>query len=217
MAQVHRVKAARKIVGKCEKCLTDIGKGSPYKWMAVKLRGHNPSSRKIRCEGCEDWHEWEWNPSLPAQAKRIAHDTEETLRYHRIYSNEAGAEAIMREAASDVDILANTRQVSADRARRAFGDQNFRTRQFDGDATALRRWAQRFRSWHCSPLPEPELTDCSLCSAKGMDLDAGGDSSCFECQGAGRYIPEEPSEEQLDDWRIEVADDAMEVLEECPI
>lgn len=217
MAKIHRVKVAQKLAGRCDKCLNWINKGDPYKWIAIKLRGDNPSTRKVRCEGCDDWHEWEWNPSIPAQAKRIAHDTEETLRYHRIYETEAEAEAIMREAAHDIGILANTRQVSADRARYVFGNVNFRTKQFDDDAHVLRVWALQVGKWKCPPLPEPELQDCSFCSAKRMDLDAGGDANCAECQGAGRYVGEEPSQEQMDDWRLEVADDASEVLELCPI
>jgi hypothetical protein len=217
MARTNRVSAARKVAGKCEKCLNVIGKGDPYKWVAVKLRGDHPSEKRIRCEGCEDWHDWEWNPSIGAQAKRIIHDTEETLRYHRVYDDEAGAEAIMAEAASEIEILASTRGVSAERTRRVFGDKNHKTQQLSGDAEGLRAWAARVRNWRCPPLPEPEMTDCSLCSAKRMDLDAGGDADCFECQGAGRYKPETPGEEQLDEWRQEVADDAMGVLDTCPI
>lgn len=217
MAQIHKVKAARKLVGACEKCYRQISKGAPYKWIGIKPPGSQPGERRIRCQDCDDWHEWDYNPSLGAQCARVAHDTEYQLRNTRTYDTESGARAIMRDASEEVRIFANTRQVSADRTRYVFGEKNFRTQQFMKDAEALRRWAMQIRNWHCPPLPEPELTDCSLCSAKRMDLDMGGDAACAECQGAGRYVPDEPGEEQLEDWRQEVADSAIEVLERCPI
>ncbi len=123
----------------------------------------------------------------------------------------------MRDAAREIDIFANTRQVSADRARRVFGNANFRTIQFEDDAEALRRWSKQMRTWHCPPVPEPEEMDCELCSAKGMDTEFGGDANCQECGGAGRYKPDKPGEEQLQEWRHVVADDAAEILEDCPI
>lgn len=217
MAQINRVKAARKFAGFCEKCSNKIFKGAPYKWIGVKPPGSQPGARRIRCGDCEDWHEWDYNPSLGAQCRKVAHDTEFHLRYSRSYEDERGAELVMKDAAAEIGIFANTRQVSADRTRYVFGEKNFRTQQFNADAEALRRWARQIGNWRCPPLPDPELTDCSLCSAKRMDLDAGGDAACAECQGAGRYYPEKPGEEQLEDWRHEVADDARDVLEGCPL
>jgi hypothetical protein len=218
MAKTHFVRSARKAAGKCEKCFMWIAAGDPYKWISVRLRGQSePGQKRIRCEGCEDWHEWEWSPSLSAQCKRVIHDTEETLRWHRTYEDEHGALAIMGEAMQQARIFSNTRSVSADRARYVFGNSNFKTKQFDQEAAELMKWADRIGSWRCPPLPEPELTDCSLCSAKGMDTEAGGDSNCLECGGAGQYVPETPGDEQLDEWRHIVADSAMEVLDTCPI
>jgi hypothetical protein len=216
MAQTHLVKVARKFAGMCEKCFVPIDKGFSYKWISVKTPGPRSGERRIRCADCEDWHEWEYNPSIPAQCKRVGHDTEYHLRWSR-YESEAGAEAVMQDTAREVDVFANTREISADRARRVFGNKNFRTVKFEQDATALRRWAKRMRTWHCPPVPEPEEMDCELCSAKKMDTELGGDEGCQECGGDGRYTPDKPGEEQLQEWRHAVADDASEILEDCPL
>jgi hypothetical protein len=80
------------------------------------------------------------------------------------------------------------------------------------DAETMRRWVKDIRRWRCPKLPEPEVTDCELCKAKGMELAFGGDAACPQCFGAGRYIPETPSDEQLEQWRHEVADNAEPTL-----
>jgi hypothetical protein len=39
---------------------------------------------------------------------------------------------------------------------------------------------------------------------------------CSTCEGSGRIEPDEPTEEQLDEWRQEVQD-ACSIVDECPV
>ena len=39
---------------------------------------------------------------------------------------------------------------------------------------------------------------------------------CDECDGAGSVTPDDPTEEQLDEWRSEV-ESAVSVIDECPV
>lgn len=188
-----------------------------YKWISVRLMGvDTPGDKRIRCTDCPDWHQWEWNPSTASQCQRVAHDTEHHLRYGK-HETVSGAQAVMGDAAHEISNFATYRRLSSERTAWAFGKSNFTARRLKADSEALESWAKEIRNWPCPELPAPTLTDCSLCSAKRMDLDLGGDPACMECSGAGRYLPEEPGEEQLQEWRHMIADDASEVLEKCPL
>jgi hypothetical protein len=213
MAQTIFVKAARKFAGKCEVCFREIDKGSPYKWIGVKRPGAALTERRVRCGGCDDWHEWDYNPSIPAQCRRVAHDTEWVLS-HGSYTTPREAREIMSMAAQEVEIFANTREVSADRARRVFGPNNFKVKQFESDTKLLRMWARFIRDWKPPKLPDPELTECDMCDLRRSEIP---DSDCPTCHGAGEYVPEWPTSDQLDEWRSDLAESASETLEMYPL
>jgi hypothetical protein len=51
--------------------------------------------------------------------------------------------------------------------------------------------------------------------AKLEDTEATTES-CEQCDGSGRFEPDEPTEDQLDEWRSEV-ESAVSVVDECPV
>lgn len=217
MAKIHFVKAARKFVGKCEKCLRFIDRGESYKWISVKPPGYHEGKKLIRCADCEDWHEWDYNPSVGAQCKRIIHETENHLRWHKSITRESEAERVMRWAATDIRELSRQRSESARQTLFVFGKNNFAHKKLTSEAKALSWWADQCSKWRAPALPEPEPTKCTLCFVKGHDFAMTGDPACPECLGFGIYIPNEPNDEQLRFWRYECADSAMETLQLCPI
>ena len=40
---------------------------------------------------------------------------------------------------------------------------------------------------------------------------------CDECGGTGKVTPEDPTDEQMDEWRSEVEDAVNGVLDNCPV
>jgi hypothetical protein len=214
--QVHYVKSARKDAGKCEKCMKKIVRGVAYKWIAPKPRGAQEGQKRIRCVGCDDWHIWEYNPSMKAQCLRIAHDTENHLRYASSIRTPRHAERIMAMAAREFQEFARKRRDSAIRTVLIFGTRNFRARDFEAEAETLSAWSHLILRWRAPSLPKPEMTACPLCSAKHADPEMREYPNCPECAGDYWYIPDEPNDEQLMEWRAECAESASGVLE-CPL
>lgn len=57
---------------------------------------------------------------------------------------------------------------------------------------------------------DPE-EDCTQCEGSGET-----EVDCEDCDGTGQVTPEEPTDEQMDDWRDEVRE-AVTVIDDCPL
>jgi hypothetical protein len=60
---------------------------------------------------------------------------------------------------------------------------------------------------------------CGTCDAEGQvecEQCDGGHNECTECGGTGQVTPEEPTEEQLEEWRGEI-ESAVSIVDECPV
>lgn len=196
----------------------EIKPGTAYKHISPKSGPYGGTQRN-RHAAHPSWQVWDYSYSINAQAARISHDAMEQVS--DVESPE-DVEGILSEAAEAIRELAEQRRESAQNIEDGFGHATYQSEQLESDADELESWADEVEGTDVPDLPEPEEIDCDECGGTGEQevyVDGSDEPNvehCDECGGTGQVTPDDPTDEQMDEWRDEVQD-ALSVLDECPV
>ena len=202
---------------KCGKCGVEIAVGQPYKHMSPKS-GPYGGRTLVRCAVCPTWQYWEYSNSNAAQVARIQNDFEGELDGLGDFETVEDVQGVLENLANALRDFAAEKQDAADNIESGFGHETEQSSNLANFAEELESYADEVESTDLPDLPDPEETDCEACEGTGTSADQSGDdpAQCEECGGTGRVTPDEPTDEQMIDWRDEVLDAAREAGANIP-
>lgn len=188
--------------------------GMPYKW--VQPDRFNP--KRVRCVDCPDWHIWEVKYTLDTRLAQVAYDFQQLIKQ----ANEPDdVQEALDAAAEAIEEIAGERREGAENIEAGFGHSTTQSEEMAEQADSLEQWAGEIRDATIPERPDPEETDCDNCEGDGLvfsqerETDAP-DVPCPECED-GKVTPEEPTEDQIEEWREEVDTDLMAVVDDSPL
>lgn len=198
---------------KCGKCGVEIEVGQPYKWIAPKS-GPYGGRKLFRCGPCPVWHRWEYSSSLSARCEQIAHEAHEAFD---VAQDEDDVQSVFNDAAEQIRELASEKNESAESIEEGFGHETYQSAELKEQAEALESWADEVEQVDLGVFPDPEEEECSECvdgkiEEEGKPEDEWED--CEECSGSGQITPEDPTDEQLEEWK---ADINIDIVDESPV
>jgi hypothetical protein len=216
---------------KCDSCGNEIAIGSPMKHITPKS-GPYGGTKRTRHESCPTWQVWEYSNSLSARLMQIAHDFEQAIE--GVESPEDVTSAL-EDAATAIEEIAEEKREGAQNIEEGFGHPTSASEELEQTADSLSDWATEIEQVDVPELPETEeryfVTNgdgvvSDLFETDGYDTEAdaehalashrddeGTEDDGFEVEG---IEPDEPTEEQMDDWRSEV-EDAVSIINEPPV
>lgn len=191
----------------CGSCGKPIAIGTPYKWMAPRS-GPFGGRKLYRHESCPAWQHWEYSDSLSAQLAHVSFDFWNALGNAE---DAAGVTEVLGNAASEIREIAGAKRESAQNIEDGFQHPTEQSEELNQIADDLDSWADEVENADVPEYPEPEEdTPCGDCDGEA------GDTGCGTCHGKGTYTPDEPTEEQADEWRLTVEAD-LSVIDEPPV
>lgn len=186
---------------KCGWCKEEIALGTPYKW----IEPHG-SAVLTRHEACPTWHVWEYSNSLSARIAQIQSESApETVE------SEDEANDWLAGKASEIRELAEEKRESASNIEDGFGHATYQSDELNQTADDLESWADDVESTDLPEYPEAEEQDCE--SGNHGDQD----DVCEVCGGTMKFTPDEPTEDQIDEWQAEVASAMNDALANSPV
>lgn len=211
MAVTVRDLSKPKPLQKCEVCDAEIQVGQPFKWVHPKS-----SYLRIRCDACPTWQPWDLSNALWARVAQIQAD----FPGADSFDTPEDVQLALEDIAGQVRELAEEKRESAGNIEDGFGHSTYQSDELNETADSLDDWASEIEGADIPDLPEPEEEDCDECGgtgkSKGGETPNDDDVECLECDGTGKVTPDEPTDEQMDEWRAEV-EDACSVVEDCPV
>ena len=224
-------------------CATgQIVPGEAFKWIKPKSGPYGGATRN-RHEEHPSWQVWEYSSSLSARTAQISHDAWEAFNEAEFNSPE-DVTAVLEQVADAIRELAEEKRESARNIEEGFGHATSQSEELEGIADELDGWADDVEQADVPELPEPEDEDCPECNDSGQvergcddcdgqgliyDTDGtengecptcGGEGAllkdCDECEGTGQVVAEDPTDEQMDEWR-ESVEEMFNIVDECPV
>lgn len=214
----------------CDFCRNPIEIGQPYKWIQPKS-GPYGGSKRTRHESCPNWAVWEYSSSLSARLAEVAHTFSQALDS---VESEDDVQSALDDAASEVTQIAEEKREGASNIEEGFGHPTSASEELESTADELENWASEIEGADIPEFPEPE----ERYFIRGLDGGEVGEEDGYETEeeaqaeldalieagerveGDGAEIvadtPDEPSEEQVSDWRDEVRD-ALSLVDESPV
>lgn len=209
MLNITRIQKARKryVCEKNESHVIEVGQ--PYKWASASQR----ATKRIRCTDCPDWRSWEVLHTAEARLEGLAYE------FHKS-RGEAESEDDVKEA---LDAVAEGAREIAEEKREAA--QNREDAGFTGAtvddlneyADELDSWADEVENATIPEFPQPEEEDCEDCLGTGSVVGQKKDEpdDCDTCEGSGQVTPDEPNEDQVEEWRQE-CETELSLVDEPP-
>lgn len=194
---------------RCGKCDTLILPGQPYKWIEPKMRG-----MMVRCADCPNWNVWEYSDSLSARVAQIQDTAANILSSD--FDSPDDLRSDLEEIASEIRSLAEEKEEAASNLEEGFGHETYQSQEISEQADQLNDWADEIENVDIPDLPEPEEQDCEECEGTGINSDPD-DDGCSDCDGAGTVTPDDPTDEQMDEWREEARQAAQDAVDNCPL
>jgi hypothetical protein len=194
----------------CDFCHLPIPIGSPYKHVTP-----HGSSKRSRHQACPNWEIWELSSSWAARVAQVV----DGLDLSSIES-EDDVQSALESLAADIRALADESQEAADNVEQGFGTATMVSEAAAERADALNEWADEIEGVTIPDMPEPEEDDCDVCAGAGSIDDPKNDGEqidCENCSGSGQFTPDEPTEDQIADWRGEVESEVDSVLGNNPV
>lgn len=186
----------------------EIKVGMSYKWI-------EPSGQRVRNRhaACPTWNVWDYSSSLSARIAQIQDGGPDD------FESVEDAQAWAQDKAQEIRDLAEEKAQSASNMEEGFGHETEQSAELAETAEQLESWADDLEGTDLPEYPEAEEDECEECSGTGhvsIEED-GGDDTCAECEGSGKHTPEEPTEEQVSEWRDAVQEALQSALDECPV
>jgi hypothetical protein len=220
----------------CDFCHKPIEIGTPYKHITPKS-GPYGGHKRTRHESCPSWNVWEYSNSWSA---RIAQATAD-FDVSEVDAVEQVQEGLDDVAAAIKELAEESRE-TAGNIEEGFGHPTSQSEEAESRADELDNWASEIESVDIPDLPEPEprwfVTNgdgvpSDLFEEDGYDSESDAEHALAMHRDDNRpegaedeteddnfeieeITPDEPSEEQLNDWRDEVRD-ACSIVDESPI
>jgi hypothetical protein len=216
---------------KCDSCGNVIEVGTPYKHITPKS-GPYGGTKRTRHESCPTWQVWEYSFSLSARLMQVAHDFEQAIE--GVESPEDVTSAL-EDAATAIEEIAEEKREGAGNIEEGFGHPTSASEELEQTADSLSDWATEIEQVDVPELPETEerffVTNgdgvaSDLFEEDGYETEAdaehalashrddeGTEDDGFEVEG---IEPDEPTDEQMDEWRSEV-EDAVSIVNEPPV
>jgi len=193
----------------CDSCGEAIKVGTPYKHVTPKSGPYGGTQRN-RHQSCPTWQVWELSNSWSARIEQATHgfDVSDVDNADDVVSALADVAEAIRE-------LAEESRESAQNIEEGFGHPTSQSEEAEERADNLDSWADEIEGADVPEYPEPEEVECTACEGSGVD-ENDADLVCSKCDGNKVIVPDEPTEEQIDQWFAEV-DDAVSIVNECPI
>jgi len=220
----------------CDACREPIEIGTPMKHISPKS-GPYGGRKLTRHESCPTWRIWEYSSSWSA---RIA----QAVDGFDIETAEStdDVQSALDDVAAAIKELADESRETAGNIEDGFGHATSQSEEAEQRADDLDGWADEISGVDIPELPEPEerwfITNgdgvpSDLFEEDGYDSESDaehalamhrddnrseGDEDETEDDGfeVEEITPDEPSEEQLNDWRDEVRD-ACSIVDESPV
>ena len=157
----------------CGKCAKTIEVGDPYKHMSPKS-GPYGGRRLVRCEACEDWHQWEYSSSLSARLAEVSYYFWENISE---VTNADDVTDALANAAQAIHDLAEEKRESASNIEEGFQHATYQSEELNEQADSLDSWADDIERADVPNAPEPTWVEST-------------------------EVP--PTAEDIEDWRSEV-------------
>ena len=220
----------------CDACNKPIEIGTPYKWIQPKTSA-NGGRKRSRHESCPNWKVWEYSNSWSARiAQAVDGFSIEDAE------SEDDVQSALDDVAAAIEELAEESATSASSMEDGFGHSTSQSEEAAERAESLETWAGEINDVTIPDLPEPEprwfVTNgdgvpSDLFEEDGYDSESDADHALAMHRDDNRpegaddatedddfeveeITPDEPSEEQLNDWRDEVRD-ACSIVDESPV
>jgi hypothetical protein len=199
----------------CDYCRQPIAVGTPYKHISPRSGPFGGRTLR-RHEGCPTWQPWDYSDSLSARLSQIAYEFDNAVSD----ATEPGeVESAQSEAADRARELAEEKRESAQNIEDGFQHPTAQSEELAEQADAIEEWANEIEGTSVPEFPEPEENDCETCDGTGRDGEAYPGRvpvDCDDCDGTGRVTPDDPTEDQVDEWRSEVESE-FAVVGEPPV
>lgn len=215
----------------CGACRKPIEVGTPYKHISPKSGPYGGATLRRHAD-CPTWNVWDYSSSLSARTAQISHEGMGSIEGLDTPDEITDA---LSSIADEIRSLAEEKREGAQNIEDGFGHPTSMSEELTDIADQLDSWADEVEQADIPDLPEPEEADCEECDGTGEvenpDYDAekaeGGENaqedyseeeniSCEHCDGTGQHTPDEPTDDQMDEWRNEVQD-AVSIVDECPV
>jgi hypothetical protein len=212
----------------CGYCHQPIEVGSPYKHISPKSGPYGGRTLR-RHESCPTWQVWDYSNSLSAQLARIGHDFASAISGA---TEPSEVESALSEAADAAREIAEAKREAAQNIEDGFQHPTEQSEELNQLADDLDSWADEIEGVSVPDLPEPEEEDCEQCEGTGKVVKMYPDSypepwrpgsyaegvvrECGDCEGTGKVTPEEPTEDQMDEWHGEVESETS-IVGEPPV
>lgn len=193
----------------CERCRAVIEPGMPYKWIKPKS-GPYGGARRVRCTTCPDWRVWEYSASLSSRLAQISHEFWDAIASAESEDDVHDALNTTAEAVRDI---ATEKQDSAQNIEDGFGHATSQSEELTDIADQLEGWADEIEQADVPEFPDGEDAECEECEGTGGP---DGGPVCEECGGDGTVAQDEPTEDQLADWRAELESE-LSIVDESPV
>jgi hypothetical protein len=217
----------------CDSCGTEIAVGTPYKHITPKS-GPYGGTKKTRHESCPSWQVWEYSSSWSARIAQATSNFDITA----VESPEDVTSAL-EDVASAIRELAEESREAASNIEEGFGHPTSQSEEAEERADALDNWADEIEQADVPDLPDVEeryfVTNgdgvvSDLFETDGYDTEADAEHALaahrednntdadepddgFEIEA---IEPDEPTVEQMEEWRSEV-EDACSIVDESPV
>lgn len=199
----------------CDYCRRPIAVNTPYKHISPRSGPFGGRTLR-RHESCPTWQQWDYSDSLSAQLAQIEHEFSSAVDDA---SSPDDVEAAQSEAAERARELAEAKRESAQNIEDGFQHPTAQSEELAEQADQLDDWANEIEGVSVPEFPEPEEEDCEDCDGTGK-ADGGPAETdgpdCENCAGSGSVTPDEPTENQVDEWREEVRSE-FSVVSEPPV
>lgn len=196
----------------CDHCSKPIKIGTPYKHVTPKSGPYGGHQRN-RHEACPTWQPWDLSSAWWARIAQVVDGFD-------LGTPESPDEvlSVLSDFAEEIRGLAEESQEAADNVEEGFGHETSTSQEAAERADALNGWADEIENLDVPDLPEPEDEDCDACSGVGTTPHPDSEEPilCDECEGNGTITSDDPSDEQMDEWRNEV-ESACEIVNESPV
>jgi hypothetical protein len=193
----------------CDYCHEGIAVGESYKHISPRSGPYGGRTLR-RHEGHPNWHPWEYSDSLSAQLAQIEHDFSQAV-------SDAGSgndvQSALDEAAAAIREIAEAKREAAQNIEDGFQHPTSQSEDLTDIADQLDDWAGEVESAEIPDFPEAEEADCEDCDGTGQDEN---EEDCETCVGTGTVTPDEPTEDQVDEWRSEV-ESSLSIVGEPPV
>jgi hypothetical protein len=124
-------------------------------------------------------------------------------------------ESVLSNTAEEIRAIAEEKRESASNIEDGFGHPTSTSEELSEIADNLDSWANDIEDGlnQCPDYPDAEKTECEEC----IDGDLEDGSQCNQCEGTGLYTPDEPSGDQVDEWREDVINTLTTMIDDAPV